>query len=463
MRDLNRRMFIAFVIICIFSPGCSVPGTVVGSFCQTVEARGGSPAPGLCPAAGASADPDYVILPQPGSSVGIVVIGGNGSSSAPAMVTCDFVRRVAAVGKKQARSTCVDGSTAPPVAPVPGSSAASSGLGALQVVGPNLVNASGQQIVLHGVNKEGTEYSCIHGVGIFDPPGSDSSAVVQAIKAWTGVNAVRIPLNEDCWLAVNGAPAAYSGASYQSAIRNFVLLLVQNNLVPILDLHWSAPGTQQATNEQPMPDQDHSVAFWSQVATMFKNNGSVIFDLFNEPYPDNGQDTAAAWTCWKSGGTCSGVSYQVAGMQELITTVRAAGAKNVLMLGGIEYSNVLTQWTSYEPSDPLNNLAASWHMYGGNTCVDVSCWNQAPAQAATKVPLIAGEFGETFTCTDPSTTLDGTFMNWMDAKKLSYLAWDWDATGNGDTCSLVTDEATGAPTPTWGAFYKAHVAQFGAQ
>ena len=33
---------------------------------------------------------------------------------------------------------------------------------------------------------------------------------------------VRIPINEDCWLGINGVPRAYSGAAYRAAIVAFV-------------------------------------------------------------------------------------------------------------------------------------------------------------------------------------------------------------------------------------------------
>ena len=48
-----------------------------------------------------------------------------------------------------------------------------------------------------------------------------------------------------------------------------------------------------------MPDADHAPDFWTSVANTFKNNSAVIFDLYNEPYLDNNQDTTAGWECWK--------------------------------------------------------------------------------------------------------------------------------------------------------------------
>lgn len=43
--------------------------------------------------------------------------------------------------------------------------------------------------------------------------------------------------------------------------------------------------------QRPMPDVDHTPAFWSAVATAYKDYSNVIFDLHNEPYPDNNQGT----------------------------------------------------------------------------------------------------------------------------------------------------------------------------
>ena len=235
----------------------------------------------------------------------------------------------------------------------------------VRVAKNQLIAGSGAPIVLRGVNRPGTEYACIQGWGIFS--GAPDLASVQAMQSWH-VHVVRIPLNEDCWLNINGVSAAYGGSNYQQAILNYVNLLSSHGIYTILDLHWSAPGTTAATGQNPMPDSSHSPAFWQSVATTFKTNPAVVFDLFNEPYPDNNSDTTAAWTCWRDGGTCPGVSYQVAGMQSLVTTVRATGATNVIMLGGVEYSNSLTQWLTYMPIDPAGQLAASAHIYGNNAC-----------------------------------------------------------------------------------------------
>ena len=61
-----------------------------------------------------------------------------------------------------------------------------------------LVNALGQRVVLHGVDRSGGEYACVQGFGVWDGP--MNQAAVSAMKTWR-VNAVRVPLNEACWNA----------------------------------------------------------------------------------------------------------------------------------------------------------------------------------------------------------------------------------------------------------------------
>jgi endoglucanase len=227
------------------------------------------------------------------------------------------------------------------------------------------------------VDRSGGEWSCTQGIGIWDGPVDQASITV--MRSWD-VNAVRVPLNEACWNGDSYVKSAYRGAAYRRAVVAYVSLLNRNGLVVILDLALtdgaytgtaSACSSARATCEKPMPDKAESVAFWSSVAKTFKGDDAVIFDLFNEPYPEAAVGSeAGGWRCWLQGGSeCTGLGYQAAGMQTLVNTVRAAGAKNVIMAAGITWATDMTQWLKYEPVDPDHNLAASWHSYNFNTCV----------------------------------------------------------------------------------------------
>jgi len=329
----------------------------------------------------------------------------------------------------------------------------------LHVSGNKLVDASGRTVVLHGVNRSGTEYECVQGYGIFDGPNDQAS--ITAIKSWGPVNAVRVPMNEACWNGESYVNSAYAAANYQQAIVNYVNLLNANGVVAILDLHWTdgtytgnsaGCSSAQATCQKPMPDAAQAIPFWSSVAKTFKGNDAVVFDLFNEPYASRATgDTTTGWQCWLNGGTCAGIGYQVAGMQAMVNAVRSAGANNVLMLGGEEYSNDLTGWLQYEPADPDGNLVASWHSYNFNTCSSQSCWTSQVAPVIAKVPVVPGEIGEN----DCGGSYIGPLTTWLKSENTSFLAWTWDNWSGG--CSsgptLISDY-TGTPTG-YGAAYKA--------
>jgi hypothetical protein len=303
----------------------------------------------------------------------------------------------------------------------------------LRVAGNRIVDARGRTVVLHGVNRSGTEYACIQNNGIFDGPSDQAS--VAAMAGWH-INAVRVPLNEDCWLGINGAPVAYSGAAYQNAIVAYVNLLRRNGLIAILDLHEIAPGTRQATQQEAMPDADHAPAFWRSVAVTFKDDTYVLFDLFNEPHD-------VSWSCWLNGGSASvcGTGYAVAGMNALISAVRGTGATNVVLAGGLAYANDLSQWLANRPTDPAGNLAANWHVYNFNACNAAGCYDATAAPVAARVPLVADEIGET----DCAHGFIDTLMAWLDAHDSGYLGWAWDTYGCSRFPALISSY-DGTPT-----------------
>jgi endoglucanase len=330
---------------------------------------------------------------------------------------------------------------------------------ALHVSGNKLLTASGASYRLLGVNRASAEFACVQGKGMWDSPSPDQSTV-DAMKAWN-IHAVRIPLNEDCWLGTFGTP---SGTTYQMEVKNYADLLVANGITPIVEMHWnhgtytgnaSACADVNATCQKPMPDAQFAPTFWTQLATMFKGNNAVVFDLFNEPYPDaanNFSNPTAAWTCLRDGGTCTGITYQVAGLQSLVNAVRATGATNVIMAAGLTWTNDLTQWLTYKPADATGNLMASWHSYNFNACVTVTCWDSQIGAVAKQVPVVAGEIGQNTCAHDYIDQV----MAWADANGVGYLAWTWNPWGCSQGNVLINDYS-GTPTASFGEGFKAHL------
>src|SRR5450755_3947146 len=162
-----------------------------------------------------------------------------------------------------------------------GAGGGSSGLSGLHVVG-NHFEDGGKTVRLLGWNRPGGEYSCVgNKPTVFDGP--TDLASIQAMQTWKGFNAVRLPLNETCWLGINGVNGAASGSNYITAVQNYVSLFRSSGIYVIVEMHWNAPGTFVANSQLPMADADHGIDFWKAVAAKFKGDPGIVFDLYNEP------------------------------------------------------------------------------------------------------------------------------------------------------------------------------------
>jgi hypothetical protein len=333
---------------------------------------------------------------------------------------------------------------------------------ALHVEGNTLKDATGATVRLLGINRDGSEYMCTPPTMVgatFD--GSTGPSTISAMLTWN-INAVRLPLNEHCWLGINGS--LVSGDEYQANIIDYVARLHQKNLYVVLDLHWSAPGSTVITGGSggnqlvTMAFADHAVDFWTSVATAFKTDPMVVFDLFNEPILDandrfgNGP-VSDPWGCWLNG--CSVSKGAVAGMQQLLNAVRGTGATQVVVAGGIDWSHRMDQWLQHMPSDPMHNLMASFHVYQTplSNCTDTNCWdNMGLGTVAMNVPVLTGEMGEQ----DCATGFINGYMTWADSKGISYLGWAWNTQNCNSFPALIT-ATDGSPT-AFGQGLKVHLA-----
>jgi len=347
----------------------------------------------------------------------------------------------------------------------------------LHAAGKAIVDHGGTAIVLRGADKSSLEYACTFGQ--YDTGGTDNASIEQ-MRLWH-INVVRVPLNEGCWLGVGGLPTgSVTTTSYRQSVRDYVTRLNNHGIAVVLDLHWSAPSvvtttagiteTPQANMQQVMADRDNSPAFWSSVAATFASNTSVLFDLYNEPQGPSGTWN---WACWRDGG-CAVRSYRsnggsntssytgdytVAGMQELLTAVRQAGATNLVLMGGLQYATDLYQWQSYVPYDPLPtpNVGASLHFYkngyspegagcvGGTTTVaqDMACLTTQLKAVDYAYPVVATEYGEG----DCLSTWDNTFLPTVDARgEAGAIAWAWNTDQGCGGPGIVSNYTTGAPT-----------------
>jgi Cellulase (glycosyl hydrolase family 5) len=196
----------------------------------------------------------------------------------------------------------------------------------LSVKGTQLVDDQGRIVRLVGATRSSLEYAC-EGDGHFQQ--SDFAAM----RSW-GMNAVRITLSSELWANHDGACP-----TYRQTILDAVTHAEAQGFSVILDLQWNAPfdlpidrahGGAQCS----MPDAQQDVAFWRDMATIFRADQRVLFDLFGEPHD-------VSWKTWYNGGTivdgCDIISqgsltaehgtYQAIGMRDLVAAVRRRARK----------------------------------------------------------------------------------------------------------------------------------------
>jgi endoglucanase len=371
---------------------------------------------------------------------------------------------------------------------------------AIKVSGNHFVDGSGRTIRLLGLNREGPQYMCTGGrapgsdgrsAAIFDGPSDDTS--IAAMKAWR-INVVRLPLNESCWLGINGVDVSAGGEAYQKGIKDYVNRLHASGMYAILELYANAPGSLLAVNQQNGPDADHTPTFWASVANVFRDDPAVLFELFTEPIFNLNVDpgkyiptSTSAWDCWKSGGCSSTVydtgesmlnsdgtvqrepdgsgktrlastTWQMTGMQQLVDAVRRAGATQPVLIGGINWTLDMSEWVTHLPTDPANQIVASIHLYnfsggGFNQNWTFDDWKRDPERIAQSYPVVTAEFG----VGDQNYKFIDDYMAWADHIGASYLLFTWIRWHeNGrevDTGITAISDYSGTPSPMGQRFY----------
>lgn len=355
---------------------------------------------------------------------------------------------------------------------------------ALTVNGGHLVDAKNAVVQLRGANYSGFEFVAIQGWSPSDPSGAQAGQAGgpkwSAMQAWK-INTVRVPLNEASWLGYTCTDTSGvvhnpdPGGNYKTAVKTLVDQATAAGMYVILDLHWTAPGNACPMLQTQMADADHSLDFWTSVATMFKNYPSVMFELFNEPYL-NFDFTGDTWAYMMkgTGGSFSGYPatsnsgawkdvkqpWAIASYQAMINAVRATGATNVVLVGAMQYAQDLSGWLANKPTDPLNQMAAAWHPYRlYNSAWDYAYPNFYPQVftdakniLAAGIPLVMTEIGGQNTAGTPNCPICTTMTNFGDDNGASVIGWAWDVWG--DPENVLIKDVNGTPTDGYGQVFR---------
>ena len=321
----------------------------------------------------------------------------------------------------------------------------------LKVAGTQILDSNNQPVRLRGVNAASLEWTS-------DGEGHILQTVKVAMQDWH-VNIIRLPLSQDRWFGQAPEQAAVAqpdgGKAYRELVKQVVDACASQGCYVILDLHWSDGNAWgQNIGQHSMPDL-YSLTFWKDCATAYANNPAVIFDLYNEPHD-------VTWDVWLKGGNITdkpngrglaAQNYQCVGMQAVLDTIRATGAKNVVIAGGLDWAYDLSGiLAGRQLADPKGNgVIYANHCYD-NKGDSVYTWIAKMEKATAKLPVMVSEFGGN---SGPSKRVaaDNWLLHVMQAiqdHKWSYTAWDLHRSA-GPT--LIADWNY-TPTPNYGVYVK---------
>jgi len=265
----------------------------------------------------------------------------------------------------------------PPPSPAPEVARPANWPREIRVVGNRLRDPQGREVWLQGVSVPSLEWN----------PKGDSvlQSIKVAVETWKA-NVIRLPVNPGYWSGEKGNDPL----AYKAMIDAAVNMAANRGAYILIDNH-----TYRAVKES-------DVVFWTEVAGRYKNHPAVLFDILNEPFN-------ISWEVWKNGGFVGpdgrGVDesaflteeekkknrgFQSPGMQKMVEIIRAAGARNVLVAGALDWaydnSGILKGYALEDKAG--NGIMYSAHIYSWKRD-----WQGKVLDIAAVHPIFVGEVG----------------------------------------------------------------------
>jgi hypothetical protein len=188
-------------------------------------------------------------------------------------------------------------------------------------------------------------------------------ALFETVRA-TGANVIRIPVHPQFW------------ARDPDYVRHYLDPAVQwaGELGMYIVLDWHSIGNEVTGYAPQVPElfchtDAMTTNFWKQVASHFKDEPHVIFEIFNEP-----QNISAA--DWRR---CA---------NRLVRVIRTQGARQLIIVGGLNYGREL-DWVLREPVAG-ENIAYASHIFPSHAR---SGWDHEFGSVASRYPVVITEWG----------------------------------------------------------------------
>ncbi|HYF33353.1 MAG TPA: glycoside hydrolase family 5 protein [Chitinophagaceae bacterium] len=265
--------------------------------------------------------------------------------------------------------------------------------GKLKVQGTQLVNEKGEPVVLHGMS---------FGWHNLWPRFYNKGAVHELVSKWkcTVVRAsMGIELNDHGYLK--------SPARSIQLIQTVVEACLRQGVYVIIDWHDHNIHTKEAKE------------FFSMMSKKYAAHPNIIYEIFNEP----------DYETWAEVKKYS---------EEVIASIRANDKDNIILVGSPRWDQDI-HLPAADPITGHHNLMYTMHFYAGTH----KQWlrDRTDQAIAKGLPIFVSE------CAGMESTGDGPidkqewekFKTWMDARKISWVAWS--VSDKKETCSVLNPSA----------------------
>lgn len=284
--------------------------------------------------------------------------------------------------------------------------------------GAKIVNAeTSEPVRLRGVNRSGLEYSA--------PPGSLAIAGIcesefDEIASW-GANLVRIPFNQAWALKTS----EYDPEAYLSALDQVIALAAERDAYTMLDLQWLDADSPRgrlpngrANFVPPLPNL-RTIELWRQLASRYRGEPAVLYDIFNEPHdplpgdPGEFEGIRSDQTLVPIRRRCvTSVEWQPWAIR-LVSAIRCEHTGALIFVSGVDWGYDLERL----PCADLEGVVYSSHVYPAKK----KPWRSAFGNLSAQVPVFIAEWGGL----EEDLSWGREVARYFDDRDLGWAAWSW--------------------------------------
>jgi len=271
-----------------------------------------------------------------------------------------------------------------------------------------LADQKGEIIQLRGMSTHGLQW---YGDIV------NRNAFAALSKDW-GCNVIRLAMYV-------GEGGYASNPGIKEKVVKGIKLAIENDMYVIVDWHVLNPGDPNAEIYKGAKD------FFKEIATSFPNDYHIIYELCNEPNP-NEPGVENSLDGWKK---------VKAYAEPIIKMLRSLGNQNIIIVGSPNWS----QRPDFAIQDPINdkNVMYSVHFYSGTHKVDGYVFENMKKAFENGVPIFVSEWGTSLASGDGGPYLDEA-DKWLEYLNANYISWvNWSLSNKNETSAAFVPYVSG--------------------